>query len=209
MNLLEIFKAVKKRFSILLMFLIGAAIIGAGISTVLNKKYYESTATMTVGIEDLRDTEELNKINGEPIQEKYIKYGTNNLSNENFQFYKEILRSDELLDDLIDSFNLDLNRKKLEENIILKNPEGTGTLLLTIRSEDNKQIDEIVNHVIEKFKVINTEITDLDNIKVLKQATTPQKMNSQNILINSLILVVVGSILGVIIIIILEYLEKQ
>src|SRR5699024_5470902 len=174
----------------------------------LNEKLYESTSTLTFGVEDTRDTDEFNKITGEPIQEKYIKFGTHSVNNESFEFYNELLRSTGLLEEVINSLNLNMTNKELEESISLKNPENSGTLLLTVKSKEYENVDDIANEIVSVFQRMNFEITELDNIKVINPATEPEKINTQNIKINIFISAIIGLTVGIFLVIISVFIKN-
>lgn len=209
MNILEIFQAVKKRISILFILVIGFGILGTGTSFLLNKKNYVSTTTLTVGSESERNTDEINELTGEPVQEKYIKYGNNSISKESIKFYREILKSEELLEKVINETNLNLSNKELRDSIFIENPEDSGTLLLSIRNPKIKNVEEIVNKTTSFFIEKNLEITELDNIRIINEASDVKLENTIDILRNTIILMVLGASLGVVIIIILQYLDNR
>lgn len=208
-SLLDILKIIKNRIVAIMLIVLLFIVSSAGISIFLNEKLYESTSTLTFGVESTRDTDEINKITGEPIQEKYIKFGTHSVNNESFQFYKELLRSTELLEEVIDTLNLDMTNKELEESISLENPEGSGTLLLVVQSKQHENTDEIADEVVSVFENINLEITELDNIKIINSATIPKVINTQNVKLNVLIATIIGLTIGVIVVIVTELIKKN
>lgn len=204
---LKAFQAIKKKFSLLLLITAVFTILGGVVSLFLNKNLYESTVTFTFGVETTRDTEEVNSVTGEPIKETYIQFGTYSVYNESYQFYKELLRSDDLLDEVINSLNLDLTNSELEESIKLINPEGSGTLLLTVQLDKYENTDEIANEVASVFERKNLEITDLDNIKVINSASKPRVINTKNIKLNIVLSAVSGLVVGTILVILLDYFD--
>lgn len=208
-SLLDILKIIKNRIVAIMLIVLLFIVSSAGISIFLNEKLYESTSTLTFGVESTRDTDEINKITGEPIQEKYIKFGTHSVNNESFQFYKELLRSTELLEEVIDTLNLDMTNKELEESISLENPEGSGTLLLVVQSKQHKNTDEIADEVVSVFENKNLEITELDNIKIINPATIPKVVNTQNVKLNVLIATIIGLTIGIIVVVIIELIGKN
>src|SRR5699024_6846760 len=131
----------------------------------------------------------------------YIQFGTYSVYNESYQFYKELLRSDDLLDEVINSLNLDLTNSELEESIKLINPEGSGTLLLTVQLDKYENTDEIANEVASVFERKNLEIADLDNIKVINSASKPRVINTNNIKLNVVLSAVSGLVVGTILVI--------
>lgn len=208
-SLLDILKVIiEKKTKVFLITLI-FIILSAGISVYFNETLYESTSTLTFGVEDTRDTGEINKVTGEPIQEKYIRFGTNSVYNESLQFYKELLKSTELLEEVTSTLNLDISNKELEDSITLKNPEGSGTLLLGVKSKQYKNTDEIADEVVNVFENKNLEITELDNLKIINTATEPKLINTQNIKLNVLLASIIGLTVGIVLTVISEFIRKD
>lgn len=207
-SLLDMLKALKEKKYFILIIVLLFSIISAVFSVFLNEELYESTSTLTYGIEDTRDTNQINEITGEPIKEKYIRFGTNSVTNESFEFYNELLQSSELLEEVINSLDINISKNELKESISLKNPESSGTLLLTVKTKDYKNTDEITNKVVSVFKKMNFEITEIDNIRIIDEATAPSKVNTINIKLNIVISIIISSIIGIFLTITIEFFKK-
>lgn len=207
-SLFDMLKALKEKKYFILIFVLLFSIISAVFSWFLNEELYKSTSTLTYGVEDTRDTSDINEITGEPIKEKYIRFGTNSVTNESFEFYNELLQSSELLEEVIDSMDTDISKTELRESITLENPESSGTLLLTVKTGEYKNTDEITNEVVSVFKKMNFEITEMDNIKIIDKATEPLKVDTINIKLNIIISIIIGLIIGVFLIITVEFFKS-
>ena len=207
LSLLDIFKALKDRYLIIILTIIIFIISSAGISFFLDETLYESTATLTFGVESSQDTEEINQITGEPIQETYIRFGTNSVNKESLHFYKELLGSKDLLEEVITNLDLDMTNKELSDSIFLENPEESGTLHLIVQSKTSKNTDKIADEVVSVFKEKNLEITGLDNLKTLNPATEPIEVHTQNMKLNILLAAIIGLTIGILLVIILEFIQ--
>lgn len=206
--ILRAFQAIKNKFPLILIITVLITILGGVFSWITNEESYESTVTFTFGVELNRDTEKINPVTGEPIKESYIQFGTHRVYNESFQFFKELLSSEDLLDEVNNNLNLDLTNNELEDSIRLVNPEGSGILNLTVQMSDNKIVDKVATEVASTFIRKNIEITDLENLKVINTASNPKLTNSVNIKRNILISVILGFVLGIILILILTFFDS-
>lgn len=198
--IIRAFQALKKKFPIILIITVIITLLGAGYSWFSNEESYESTVTFTFGVELTRDTEEVNPVTGEPIKERYIQFGTHSVYKESYQFFRELLASEDLLDEVNNNLNLDITNSELEESIRLVNPEGTGILKLIVQMSDNKNVDDVATEVASTFTKKNFEITELENVKVINTASNPQLTNSVNIKRNILISAILGFLIGIILI---------
>lgn len=209
MNLLEIFQALKKRILILVLLIIGFAIVGGGASMLLNEKVYTSTASLIVGEEKDRDTDEYNEITGEPIKERVVEYGSASVSKESEKFYNEILDSNDLLEEVINNLDLDTTNEELRNNITMEVPEDSGTILITIDSPKFKNTDQIVDEVVADFQQRVYDLTEIEKIKTMNAGSEPKVTNTMNISRNILISMAAGFVIGAVVVIILEYLDDS
>lgn len=208
-SLFEIFQVFIKRSRTLLLIIASFLLLGTSLGFLLNEREYVSTASVIVGTEAERNTDEYNSLTGEPIKEKYIKYGSNNISNEESNFYKEIIKSPDLLKEIINDLDLELTVKELRESVSIKIPENSNTILFTVAMPDFKDVDKVANKFIETFKNENYEITRLDNIKIMNTATEPEKSNSVDVILYVLLSLFFGTIVGLIVVLIQEYLDDR
>lgn len=202
---LRVFQAIKKKFSIIFLITAIFTILGGVFSFLLNEELYESTVTFTFGVETTRDTEQVNAVTGEPIKERYIQFGTYSVYNESFQFFTELLRSDDLLSEVNSNLNIGLTNKELEDSISLINPTGSGILKLSVRMADNENVDEVANEVASIFQRRNFEVTELDNLKIINSADESKIINTINIKQIIIISIILGFLVGTVLVIILDY----
>jgi len=208
-NLLEIFQILKKRFIMFLIIMLGITALGGGISFLLNKQVYTSTATLIVGEETQVDTDEYNSITGEPIKETVIQYGNTNLSTQSIKFYNDVLKSSELLSQVISNLNLQMAVEDFRELISLEVPEDSGSIVISVSGSHLDNADIIVDEAVAIFKEKVIEITETERIKTMNTGSEPQIINTVNVTRNIIGSIIIGFVAGVVTVIILEYLDDR
>src|SRR5699024_6982062 len=207
--LLEIFQILKKRFIMFLIIMLGITAVGGGISFLLNKQVYTSTATLIVGEETQVDTDEYNSITGEPIKETVIQYGNTNLSTQSIKFYNDVLKSSELLSQVISNLNLQMAVEDFRELISLEVPEDSGSIVISVSGSHLDNADIIVDEAVAIFKEKVIEITETERIKTMNTGSEPQIINTVNVTRNIIGSIIIGFVAGVVTVIILEYLDDR
>lgn len=209
MNIFEIIKALMKRYKILMVIVLIFGLLGSGISFLTNEKQYQSTASLIVGTETQKETDELNKITGEPIYEEVIEYGDSSISEQSKKFYSETLAREDLLKEVIDNLELDLSISELRNSISLEIPENSSTLYIMLRSNKVEEVDLILDEVVKVFQDKVYEITKKEKIKKLNDASQPIIKDDTNFVKNTAIAIIIGLGLSFIIILVLEYLDDS
>lgn len=209
MSLLEIVQAMLKRVSILVIITIVFTVLGAGASLALNKEVYRSTTSLIVGQESQQETGEFNKINGEPIYEEVIEYGESSISEQAKKFYTDTLTRRDVLEETIDRQSLELSVEELRDNIKIEIPENSSSLLITVSSQDLKNVDEIADELATIFKEEVYKITEVEKIQTITTAPEPEVVDTVSLGRNIVIAAVAGLALGVVLVLILEYLDES
>lgn len=209
LSLLEIFKVLRKRIVTLMLVIFIFIVTGLGIGLYLNKSVYTSTSSVLIGSEAERETNEYNNLTGEPLKETYIRYGKDRITEESSEFYKELLKSNALLENVIHDLNLDITIKELKKQISIEIPENSSMIKISTVSHNLQQVDEITNQIVEELKNKNTEITGLENIEILNSASKPKVENTVDLILYLLLSIFFGTIVALIMVLLLEYLDKS
>lgn len=209
MNVLEIIQALIKRLKVLIIIVLVFGVLGGGVSFLLADEVYESTASLIVGAETQKETDEFNQISGEPIYEEVIEYGNSSISDQSKKFYSETLNRQDLLDEVINNLELDLTTEELRRDIKIETPENSSSLYITVESAEIQEVDLIVNNLTEVFIEKVYEITEVDKIKILNTGSKPITVSNRNLTRNLLISVVLGLVVSFVLILILEYLDDS
>ena len=88
--------------------------------------------------------------------------------------YTEIAKSELVLNQAIESLNLNTTAKDLSKNLTVTPVEGTTILTISVKNENAEQASRIANKIAEVFTKEITEIYKLDNVSLLDEA----KVNS-------------------------------
>lgn len=123
--------------------------------------------------------------------------------------YKEFVKSDEVLQQVIEKENLNLTVDKLHQIISVSIVENTRMVSIMVQSKDPKLASQLANTVrdvaAEKFK----ELSKVENITTVEGAKTPSAPLSPNIKKNTLIGLFAGLFLAVLILMIMELMDTR
>lgn len=205
----DIYSIILKRWKLFMILMISMIISGIGLNVLLNNSEYYSDTILIVGEESERDTEEINKLTGEPIKEKYISYGTHTVSAQELKFYEDILNSNSIINELILKTELDMSLEEMKDSISIKVPEDSGTIVLSISGEKLKNADYILKSLIPIFEDKVESIVELDLIKVLDPVTDVTKRNTINIRRNLIATIIISVTMSLVIVIVLEFLDDK
>lgn len=209
MNVFEIVQAFIKRFKLVLGIVFVFALLGGGASLFLAEQEYQSTATLIVGEETQKETDQINPINGEPIYETVIQYGNSSISEQSKSFYSETLDRQDLLEEVIANLDLNWSVSELRQRTKLEVPENSSSLFVSVNSSHYKEVDKIVDEIVKIFIEKVYEITEVEKIKVLDDASEPTLISSINYVRNIIIAIVLGLAVSFVIVLILEYFDDS
>lgn len=209
MNVFEIVQAFIKRFKLVLGIVFVFALLGGGASLFLAEQEYQSTATLIVGEETQKETDQINPINGESIYETVIQYGNSSISEQSKSFYSETLDRQDLLEEVIANLDLNWSVSELRQRTKLEVPENSSSLFVSVNSSHYKEVDKIVDEIVKIFIEKVYEITEVEKIKVLDDASEPTLISSINYVRNIIIAIVLGLAVSFVIVLILEYFDDS
>lgn len=209
MNVFEIIQAFMKRYKLVLGIVLVFALLGGGVSLFLAEQEYQSTATLIVGEETQKETDQINPINGEPIYETVIQYGNSSISEQSKSFYSETLDRQDLLNEVIENLELEWSASELRQRTNLDVPENSSSLFVSVNSSHYKEVDKIVDEIVKIFIEKVYEITEVEKIKVLDDASEPTLISSINYVRNIIIAIVLGLAVSFVIVLILEYFDDS
>ena len=209
LSLVELFKVLKRRFAIILIIFIAATALGGGISVLLNEQEYASTTSLLVGREKEVLVEEAEDEEAEPVYETTIEYGDATISKQAASFYDEIINSKDVLEEVIDSLNLDISVGNLRKNISMDIPSESSVIKITFKNKTVANANTVVDEVTKVFMNTVFEMTEIENIKVMNYANEPVVTNTQNTKLNTAVSMVLGLMLGVLVAFIMEYMDDR
>ena len=191
----DIFKTLKKRWKLIMLLTLIAALISGTISYFLLTPVYQSSTQILVN-----QKQSENQLDSNQIRSNIDMINT----------YSVIIKSPAILEKVIDELELDQSVDQLSQKITINSQENSQVFSLTVQDSNPTKAVEIANTVSETFQKEIKDIMNVDNVSVLakaeiKENPTPVKPNP---LLNIAIAVVVGLMAGIGLAFLLEYMDN-
>jgi capsular polysaccharide biosynthesis protein len=191
----DIFKTLKKRWKLIMLLTLIAALISGTISYFLITPVYQSSTQILVN-----QKKSENQLDYNQIQSNIDMINT----------YSVIIKSPAILEKVIDQLELEESVDQLSQKITINSQENSQVFSLTVQDSNPSQAVEIANTVSETFQKEIKDIMNVDNVSVLakaeiKENPTPVKPNP---LLNIAIAIVVGLMAGIGLAFLLEYMDN-
>ncbi|MFF2857068.1 YveK family protein [Peribacillus sp. NPDC058002] len=194
-SITDIFKTLKKRWKLIMLLTLIAALISGTISYFLLTPVYQSSTQILVN-----QKQSENQLDSTQIRSNIDMINT----------YSVIIKSPAILEKVIAKLELDQSVEQLSEKITINSQENSQVFSLTVQDSNPSQAVEIANTISETFQKEIKDIMNVDNVSVLakaeiKENPTPVKPNP---VLNIVIAVVVGLMAGVGLAFLLEYMDN-
>ncbi|MFS0668969.1 YveK family protein [Peribacillus frigoritolerans] len=191
----DIFKTLKKRWKLIMLLTLIAALISGSISYFLLTPVYQSSTQILVN-----QKQSENQLDSTQIRSNIDMINT----------YSVIIKSPAILEKVIDKLELDQSVDQLSQKITINSQENSQVFSLTVQDSNPAKAVEIANTVSSIFQKEIKDIMKVDNVSILakaeiKENPTPVKPNP---LLNIAIAVVVGLMAGIGLAFLLEYLDN-
>ncbi|MED3998175.1 Wzz/FepE/Etk N-terminal domain-containing protein [Peribacillus frigoritolerans] len=191
----EILKTLKKRWKLIMLLTLVAALISGTISYFLLTPVYQSSTQILVN-----QKQSENQIDSTQIKSNIDMINT----------YSVIIKSPAILEKVIDELELDQSVDQLSQKITINIQENSQVFSLTVQDSNPTKAVEIANTVSSIFQKEIKNIMNVDNVSILakaeiKENPTPVKPSP---LLNIAIAVVVGLMAGVGLAFLLEYMDN-
>lgn len=193
----EIFEVIKKRFLLILAFVFGAALIAAIVSFFVLTPTYESSSQFIV-----------NQGQQDPSQQFNVNDIRTNV--ELINTYNVIIKSNAILEDVVEAVNLPYSAGMLAKNIKVSSEQSSQVVTVTATDTNPVVATKIANATVEIFQDKIPDLMNVDNVKILTSAETPANPApvAPNPKLNIAIAIVLGGMIGVGLAFLLEYLDK-
>lgn len=123
--------------------------------------------------------------------------------------YKEIIKSDDVINQVIRDEKLNLSPSELSQRIRVDVPTDTRLITISVEGSDAKESSRLANAVrdvaIDKIK----EVTKVEDVTVAETAKVPTMPTSPNIKRNLIIGVLAGAFMTIVILIVFEALDDR
>ncbi|MBL3645935.1 capsular biosynthesis protein [Bacillus sp. RHFB] len=191
----DIFKTLKKRWKLIILLTLIAALISGTISYFLLTPVYQSSTQILVN-----QKRSENQLDSTQIRSNIDMINT----------YSVIIKSPAILEKVIDELELDQTVDQLSQKIMINSQENSQVFSLTVQDSNPSQAVEIANTVSEIFQKEIKDIMNVDNVSVLAKAEIKENPSpvKPNPILNIAIAVVVGLMAGIGLAFLLEYMDN-
>ncbi|MFF2588502.1 YveK family protein [Peribacillus butanolivorans] len=191
----DIFQTLKKRWKLITLLTLIAALISGAISYFLLTPVYQSSTQILVNQKQSK-----NQIDSTQIQSNIDMINT----------YSVIIKSPAILEKVIDDLELEQSVDQLSQKITINSQENSQVFSLTVQDSNPSKAVEIANSVSGTFEKEIKDIMNVDNVSILakaevKENPTPVKPSP---LLNIAIAVVIGLMAGIGLVFLLEYMDN-
>ncbi|CAH0136189.1 putative capsular polysaccharide biosynthesis protein YwqC [Peribacillus sp. Bi96] len=191
----DIFQTLKKRWKLITLLTLIAALISGSISYFLLTPVYQSSTQILVN-----QKQSENQLDSTQIQSNIDMINT----------YSVIIKSPAILEKVIDDLELPQSVDQLSQKITINSQENSQVFSLTVQDSNPLKAVEIANSVSGTFQKEIKDIMNVDNVSILakaevKENPTPVKPSP---LLNIAIAVVVGLMAGIGLAFLLEYMDN-
>jgi len=196
-SLKEIFGVIKKRFMLIVAFVLGAALIAAVFSYFIITPQYESRSQFIVN---------------QSQQDPNMAYNINDIRTnvELINTYNAIMERPRILDEVIEELGLDYSAGTLSSKIKVSSEQNSQVVNVTVTDPNPALATQIANTTVKVFQDTIPDITNVDNVKILSAAEMAENplAVSPKPLLNIAIALVLGGMIGVGLAFLLEYLDN-
>lgn len=199
-SLHEIFTIIKKRFLLIISFIIGAALIAAIVSYFILTPIYEASTQFIV-----------NQSNEEMTQQTQIDQSTIRTNVELINTYNVIIKSNAILDHVVEELHLPYTADQLADKISVTSEENSQVVTVSVKDPLPAVATNIANKTVEVFQEKIPEIMNVDNVNILSEAKMKGNISpvEPRPKLNIAIALVLGAMVGVGLAFLLEFLDTK
>lgn len=198
-NLQEIAYALKKRWKLIALITIAATLISAILSFFVIKPQYEASTKLFIGKQESSQNTAVYDNSDIMMYQKLMKT------------YAELVKTSDLVTKAVKSANLNYNQKEIKEildNLNAIPSADTQILDLSFKGVNPKDVLKVTEAITNEFILESKELIPNGNIQVIQKPQLPENPISPNKKLNIIIAFVFGGILGVGVVLLIEYLEN-
>lgn len=195
-DLREYFGIIKKRFWIIALITVIAAVVSGIISFFMLKPVYEAKSTLIVNTEKNEETQMITGDQFSVTQKLAVTYG-------------EIIKSRAVLEDVIKNLKLDNEYEELANNVTVSPVKDTQIISISVQDTNPQKARDIANEIPKVFAKEAKRITKANDIQVIDKAILPQNPIKPNKMMNMAIAAVLGAMIGLFVVFLIEYLDNK
>jgi len=182
-SLVELFDILKRNLRLIIVTTVLTTVIAAIYTFFMVTPTYQSTTDIIVT--QTADAEE-------NVSQQDI-----NTSIQLINTYSDIIRNDVILDPVIEELDLDMTTEQLRGNVAVQTGENSQVFSVQVTSENPYDASEIANTTAGIFQDEVGNMMNVDNVTIISEATPNPDPASPNHLLNLVIGVLLGGMIGV------------
>ncbi|MGU9049512.1 YveK family protein [Clostridium perfringens] len=197
-SLQEIAYALKKRWKLILLITVAATLVSAILSFFVIKPKYEATTKLFIGKQESQDNNAYNN-NDVMMYQQLMKT------------YAQLVKTSDLVTKAVKSADLDYNQKDIKgilNNLNATPSAETQILDLSYKGGNPKDVLKLTEAITNEFIAESKELIPNGNVQVIQKPQLPEHPVSPNKTLNILIAFILGLMVGVGVVLLLEYLDN-
>ncbi|EGT0695827.1 YveK family protein [Clostridium perfringens] len=197
-SLQEIAYALKKRWKLIVLLTIAATLVSAILSFFVIKPQYEAKAKLFIG---KQETQETNAYNNSDVM----------MYQQLMKTYAELVKTSDLVTKAVKSADLNYNQNEIKEilNNLTANPSADTQILdLSFKGGNPKEVLKVTESITNEFILESKELIPNGNVQVIQKPQLPEYPISPNKKLNILIAFVLGLMVGIGVVLLIEYLDN-
>ena len=195
-DLREYLSIIKKKWFIMAILCVVCVAASTVYSFFIAKPVYQAETTLIVKTEKTEGTNTVTSDQIKTTQQLAVTYG-------------EIIKSRKVLDDVIKNLDLDESYGQLSGKISVSTVSDTQIIKISVKDTNKSNAAKIANEIPKVFAKEAIRIADANGVEVIDKAQTPVNPVSPNKKMNILIAGVLGVMIGLFIIILIEFLNNK
>ncbi|MGU8778434.1 YveK family protein [Clostridium perfringens] len=198
-SLQEIAYALKKRWKLIALITIAATLVSAILSFFVIKPQYEATTKLFIGKQETSQNVANYDNSDVMMYQKLMKT------------YAELVKTSDLVTKAVKSANLDYNKNEIKDilnNLNVTSSADTQILDLSFKGGNPKEVLKVTEAITNEFISESKELIPNGNVQVIQKPQLPENPVSPNKKLNILIAFVLGFIVGIAVVLLLEYLDN-
>ncbi|MPQ43426.1 YveK family protein [Clostridium tarantellae] len=192
----DIFKAIKKRWKLMVILTVLLTIASGIISFFVIKPQYEGIVKLFIGKEQSSSSEKGYDNNDVMMYQNLIKT------------YAEVVQTSDLITNAMKNNNINKQTSEILAGLTVVPRADTQILEIKFKSGNKEEVVSVLNAISDEFMHKANELVENGNVQVIQKAEIPTSPVSPNKLLNMVIAFILGIMISLGIIFLLEYLDN-
>lgn len=193
LELIELWQIVSKRWKMIILVTLLAALICAAVSLFLIKPQYVASSTLMVM---------------KPVEAELILYQDIQVSRQLADTYQVVVHSRRVLDKVTRSLNLPYTHEQMQEKVKVSSVQDTEIITIDVTDTDPYLAARMSNLIAQTFMQEITEIMNIDNVSLIDEAAVPDNPVSPRVGLNIAVAMVLGFMVAVGLALLQHYLDQ-